>query len=263
MKIINNVPKFWWVKQYIIDKGYDVGHDLFSIGHLIWIAIIISICIIVSKHYKKASKEEITRFRKICALLFFFLEYTKIVAVLLIYPQYGYIYPPLHLCSFAGIFILIDALFPNKKIINSLWLYVFLLSGILGVISPSPNYPWINFFGIHEFLFHGLLVVYSIFKIAIGESKPRYIGIWVSTLFVAILMVPIYYIDVIFDKGFMFLTTPADFPLTNLIWNLTTPIFGIMGYISTLLLLGVITFHIIHLIAVLIEKIKKIQKKEK
>ena len=129
-----------------------------------------------------------------------------------------------------------------------LWLYVFLPGSILGVLSPSTTYPWLNFFSIHEFLFHGLLVIYGVFKIAIGESRATYKGVCVSTLFMLLLMIPIYYIDITFDKSYMLLTNPSDFPLTKFLWNISTPMLGNNGYIALLLCLGLLLFHIIYFI---------------
>ena len=138
-----------------------------------------------------------------------------------------------------------------------LWLYVFLPGGVLGIVSPSTTYPWLNFFSIHEFLFHGLIVVYGVFKIAIGESRATYKGVWVSTLFTILLMIPIYCIDITFDKGYMLLTNPGDFPLTKLFWDISTPIFGNIGYIALLLCLGLLLFHIIYFVGKGVQRRKK------
>ena len=257
MSTIKNIPRFWWLKHYIMDKGYDVGHSLFSLGHIIWLAVIILVCILVAKKYKKASKKKQDSFRKRCAMIIFTLEYIKIVVISFVFPSYIDSYVPLHLCTYSGIFIIVDALWPNNKTINTLWLYVFMPGGALGVLSPSTTYPWINFFSIHEFLFHGLLVVYGVFKIAIGESKATYKGVWVSTLFTILLMIPIYYIDITFDKGYMLLTDPSDFPLTKLFWNIATPVFGNFGYICLLLGLGILLYHIIYFVGKHFQRKKK------
>ncbi len=257
MSTIKNIPQFWWLKHYIMDNGYNVGHPLFSLGHIIWLAAIILICILVAKRYKKTTKDKQDLYRKICAMIVFALEYVKIVIISFIFPHYIDLYVPLQLCTFSGIFIIVDALWPNNKIVNMLWLYVFLPCGVLGVVSPSITYPFLNFFSIHEFLFHGLLVVYGVFKIIIDESKATYKGVWVSALFTLLLMIPIYYIDIIFDKNYMLLTHPSDFPLTKLFWNISTPILGTNGYLASLLCIGVILFHIIYFVGKCVQIKKK------
>ena len=257
MSTIKNTPQFWWLKHYIMDKGYEVGHPLFSLGHIIWLVIIILTCILVANKYKKATKDKQDLYRKICAVIVFSLEYVKIVIISFIFPHYIDLYVPLQLCTFSGIFIIVDALWPNNKFVNMLWLYVFLPGGVLGVVSPSTTYPWLNFFSIHEFLFHGLIVVYGVFKIAIGESRATYKGVWVSTLFTLLLMTPIYYIDIAFDKSYMLLTNPGDFPLTKLFWDISTPTFGNYGYIVLLLCLGLLLFHIIYFVGKVVQGEKK------
>lgn len=257
MSTIKNIPQFWWLKHYIIEKGYDVGHPLFSLGHIIWLAIIILLCILVAKRYKKNTKSKQDLYRKICAMIVFALEYVKIVLISFIFPYYIDSYVPLQLCTFSGIFIIVDALWPNNKIINLLWLYVFLPCGVLGVVSPSTTYPFLNFFSIHEFLFHGLIVIYGVFKITIGESKATYKGVWVSALFTLLLMIPIYYINITFDKNYMLLSNPSDFPLTKLVWDISTPILGNYGYIASLLCLGLILFHVIYFVGKGIQRKKE------
>ena len=257
MSTIKDIPQFWWLKHYIMDRGYDVGHPLFSLGHIIWLVVIILICILVAKRYTKTTKNKQDLYRKICAITVFALEYVKIVLISFIFPHYIDSYVPIHLCTFSGIFIIVDALWPNNKIVNMLWLYVFLPGGLLGVLSPSTTYPWLNFFSIHEFLFHGLIVVYGVFKIAIGESRATYKGVWVSSLFILLLMIPIYYIDITFDKSYMLLTNPSDFPLTKLFWNISTPIWGNNGYIALLLCLALILFHIIYFVGKVFQRKNK------
>ena len=48
MSTIKKIAMFWWLKQYIIDKGYNVGHELFSLGHNIWLIVIAIVSIIVA-----------------------------------------------------------------------------------------------------------------------------------------------------------------------------------------------------------------------
>lgn len=67
-------------------------------------------------------------------------------------------------------------------------------------------------------------------------------------------MIPIYYIDITFKKGYMLLTDPSDFPLTVFFWKIATPLFGNFGYICLLLLLGILLFHIIYFIGKKINK---------
>lgn len=257
MSTIENISQFWWLKHYIRDNSYDVGHPLFSLGHIIWLAVIILISILVAKRYKNTTKNKQDLYRKICAMIVFTLEYVKIVLISFLFPHYIGLYVPLQLCTFSGIFIIVDALWPNNKIVNMLWLYVFFPCGVLGIVSPSTTYPWLNFFSIHEFLFHGLIVVYGIFKITIGESRATYKGIWVSALFTLLLLIPTYYIDITFDKNYMLLTNPSDFPLTKLFWDVSTPIFGNNGYIALLLCLGLILFHVIYLVGKCVQRKKK------
>ena len=257
MSTIKNLAKFWWLKEYMVDKGYTTfGHSLFSLGHILWLAIIILFTVLISKSYKNAKESKRTTIRRIFAILVFLLEYVKLVVIALVYPIYINQYVPLHLCSVAGILILFDGLWPNRKFVNYLWPFVVLASGVMSVLSPGTTYPHINFFSIHTFLFHGILIIYSIMKIVSGESKVSYKALWISALFAFIYAIPIYFIDITFDQGYMFLIRPSDFPLL-LIWNKSTKILGQVGYLASLALISLLVLHIIYLVFKVIERIKK------
>ena len=257
MSTIKNIPMFLWLKQYIIENGYNVGHGLFSIGHIAWLIVIIVISMIVSKYYKNANENKRQNVRKICAILIFLLEFIKIAIIGFLYPSYMNEYIPLHICSVAGMCIMFDALIPNKKIINSLEPYVFLSSAIIAVLTPSSTYPYFNFFNIHTFIYHGILIIYAACKISSKESKIEYSGIWNSMLLLLIMVFPIYYINKYFHSNYMMISDPSDFAVAKVIWNAITPKFGHIGYIAFLGLICLLVFHIIYVIG----KVKKKNKK--
>ena len=55
----------------------------------------------------------------------------------------------------------------------------------------------------------------------------------------------------------MLLTNPSDFPLTKLLWNISTPILGNGGYIALLICLELILFHIIYFVGKVFQRITK------
>ena len=257
MSTVKNVNSFWWIKPYIFEKKYNVGHSIFSFGHILWLIAIAVLAIVMAKKYKRLDENKRLNIKKIFAILIFILEFGKIAVIGFLYPMYMNQYIPLHLCSVAGMCIIFDALYPNKEFINSWWMFVFLPCGLLALLSPSTTYPWFNFFCIHEFAYHGVLVIYAAMKISSSESKVTYKGLWQSIL-LPLLMIPlIYYIDITFKQGYMFLTDPSDFPLTNFIWNSLVPKFGNIGYIFGLIIIGLFIFHIVYLVAKLIDVLVK------
>ncbi len=112
---MEQISKFWWIKQYIEEKGYDVGHSLLSFGHIMWLICITLGIIVFIKSYNKADDDEKILLKKYLAVIIFILEYVKIIIVSFIFPNYAKMYVPLHLCSFARLAFILEGGFGKKK----------------------------------------------------------------------------------------------------------------------------------------------------
>ena len=241
------INPFWYCSHYIEDYTSAINRKYFSIQNLLILFLILSFIFFVTKKYKKANKEKKLMMKKWFAVSILFLEVLKLCVTGFLYPQYIKYYLPLHLCSFAGGFIVLEAIFKNNKIINQWWIYIFLFAGILGVVSPDSSYPWFNYYLFHAFVFHTLITTYAIIKIASHESVPTYKGIWLSTLFIAVTLIPIYFINKAFGTNYYLINDPQGFPVTNMIYSFSAP-FGQWAYLFAMCLLGFILFHIIYFV---------------
>ena len=246
--------KFWLMRQYMVDNNInDLGHSLLSIEQLIWIIVIVSFIIWITRLYLKSNSKKKSQIKKIFASLIIFLEVIKVIVTGFLYPQYINEYLPLHLCSFAGFCIIFEALFEQKRIINQWWIYIFLFAGILGVVSPSNSYPWFNYYLLHAYIYHTLITAYAIIKIASREAVPTYKGIWQSALLIALLLEPINIINKTFHTNYFLITNPGDFALCNLIWKYSSP-YGEQFYLIAMCFLGFILFHIIYFVYKIFKK---------
>jgi len=263
MSTINNLGQFWWVKQYIEDMGYNVGHSLFSIGHFLWLLFIIISMICFIKFYKNASDKDRIFSKKILALIIFCLEYIKFLIVGFIFPNYISIYLPLHLCSVAGLCTMFEACFGNNKFIDQMWLFVFFPCGLMGLLSPSTSVPFFNFFLIHTYLFHGILVLYAIIKFGYDKVKPTYSGLLQSSLAVLGMGIPIYYLNKTFGTNYFIISDPSDFPLAQVFWNTIVPKFGEFGYAVSMFIFAFIIFNIIYLILIAVGYFNTRKKKKR
>ena len=74
-----------------------------------------------------------------------------------------------------------------------------------------PNWtvlPCMNFFHIHSFTIHILLVMYPVILITSGEVKPTIKDMPKCVLLLVGLAIPIYFINLLCDTNFMFLMSP-------------------------------------------------------
>lgn len=238
---------FWTHKDYFekADKGH--GFSLFSIGHLAWlvgIAIGIAILAIV---YRRLNQRQRDNMRKAMAVGLILLEALKICVMGLTHVDTAD-YLPLHLCSAAGLFIVIDALWPNTRLIPQLFLFAFTAGAMMALIcSSATSYPFWNFYSIHIFFFHGYILAYPIMRLTAGEFKPSYSGVWISIAAMVVIGLPIYAIDGVFDVNYMFLGRPSDISLLISIWDITAPIGGRFLYAVTIGALGAAIAHLLYL----------------
>lgn len=191
------------------------------------------------------------------AIIILVLEYVKFIVVGFLFPNYVNMYLPLHLCSFAGIAIIIEAIFGRNKTLDQMWLYVFLPASLLGVLSPSTSLPFLNFFSIHTYLFHGILVLFALIKICCDGIKVRYSGLVESNLILICMVIPIYYLNRLFGTNYFIISDASDFPLAQTIWNAVVPKLGEFGYILGMFVVAFCIFNIIYLILICVRYLKK------
>lgn len=238
---------FWAHKNRLETIDTDYGFSLFSAGHLAWLVGIAVFAVLIAVIYCKCDLKRRENIRKVMAVGVVLLEALKMCVMGLSHLDISE-YLPIHLCSVGGLFILIDALWPNSRITHQLFLYAFTAGALMALICSSATiYPFWNFYSIHIFFFHGYLLVYPIMRLAAGEFKPTYYGVWISIAAVFLLGIPIFFIDGIFDVNYMFLGHPSDVSFLIAIWELCSPIGGRLLYALALAAVGVACMHLLYI----------------
>lgn len=116
---------------------------------------------------------------------------------------------PLHLCGLAVYLEAFHAFFQNKllgQVIYSLCLP----GAALGLLFPDWTcYPMLSYMNLHGFYLHGLLVFYAMCQIRAGRIVPRLSYVPSVTLFLGVLVVPVYCWNLVFSTNYMFLRRPS------------------------------------------------------
>jgi uncharacterized membrane protein YwaF len=121
-------------------------------------------------------------------------------------------------------------------------LTMFLPAAIMAILVPTTStLPAINFYTIHQFLYHGLIIAYVMTRFLYGEIPLSYPGVWKSILQIIMLATVIYIIDTVFNKNFMFLRDTYDNALLNVIWKITG---GGIHYTGGLVCFCIIMIHV-------------------
>ena len=99
-----------------------------------------------------------------------------------------------------------------------------------------------------SFVFHWAIVTYVIMRLAAGEFRPSYKGIWITCIVLVILAIPTYLVDMATDLNYMFIYKVQQNSPLVFIWNIFGTRFGQVGYLSGYALLAIVVFHALYLL---------------
>ena len=184
-----------------------VGFSAFDLTHILWLLAGALLCIGACLLYKRltAQKQKIM----LCILggYIFFQEMLKNVVVAFI-GEFGPGWLPFHLCGINILLIAFDVIKPTK-IVRS-FLYFFCIPGAaLALLFPNwTGEPFLNFFHLHSFTIHILLVMYPLILISSGQVEVNLKSALKSVVLLIGLAIPVYFLNLMWDTNFMFLMQP-------------------------------------------------------
>ena len=221
--------------KYETDLPEGSGFALFSGTHLIGLVFVLIVGIILYRIYASLTDVKRIQMERLLAISIVMLDCIN-DGILIAIGHFELCYLPLHLCGMAQFIILIHAITRREY-----WgdiLYALFLPGALGaLLFPDWSaYPIISFMSFHDFINHGLLILYPMLLIKGRHIHPSINSIWKPVVFLAVTVPIIYYINSIFDTNFFFLKIPApDSPL-SFILSITGKSFYLFGFACLMLL---------------------------
>lgn len=184
-----------------------VGFSTFDTTHLLWLLgafISIAAAAII---YRRLSYQNRNVMRTVVGILVVLCEIVKDIAVAAI-GDFGVGYLPFHLCGINILLIGFDLIKQTKTVRNFLY-YIGIPGAMLALLFPNwTALPCVNFFHIHSFIVHLLLVMYPVILVTSGEVKPNIRTMPKCVLLLIGLAIPAYILNLIFDTNFMFLMSP-------------------------------------------------------
>lgn len=181
-----------------------VGFGYFGALHITWLAVFVVLTVVNCVWYRKLSETGKDCWKKVVAGLIVADELFKML-MLFIGGRYSWSYLPLHLCSI-NIFLIAFHAWKPTKIISG-FLYTVCIPGALAaLLFPTwTSLPLQNFMHLHSFTVHILLAMYPIVLASSGELKPSVKQLHKYLLFLLVMAIPIYLINLLLDTNFMFL----------------------------------------------------------
>lgn len=220
------------------------GYGQFTFAHFIWIAISILSVISTSIIYYNSNPDIKMNIRIAIAFTLIIIDIIKMIAMYLGKVKVSENLP-LEICSFAAYSIVFDCLLPDNNIFPAMLLILFLPAAFMAILFPTTSVlPNMNFYVIHQFLYHSLIIAYVIMRFVSKEIVVDYSDVLRCVFFSTILVSVMYIVDITFKRNFMFLTSTYDNPLLNIIWNKTG---GGFKYTIYLYLFCAVCLHIFYL----------------
>ena len=242
--------KRFWLHQEQASGEY--GYGQFTIKHLLLIALTVIATAFVCVVYIDSDAQTRIIIRRTIGITLMVIEVIKMIVLSKIDVKVSD-YLPLEVCSFAAYFIVIDSFWLGNDILPQMLLTLFLPAAIMAVIFPTTTkLPAFNFFTIHQFVFHGLIIMYVFARFFALEIPLTYIGVWKSILIVLVLVATIYFIDVKFNKNYMFLTDTFGNPLLKVVEEKSK---NNIGYTLGLICFSTFMIHVFYFIFKLIEMV--------
>lgn len=184
-----------------------VGFSTFGITHILWLlaAVVLITCACI--FYKKLEPKKQRIMLIVLGSYIFFQEMLKNVVVAAI-GEFEAGYLPFHLCGINILLITFDIIKPTKVVRS--FLYYFCIPGAaLALLFPNwTETPFLNFFHLHSFTIHILLTMYPFLLITSSQIKPDFKAALKSLLLLISIVVPIYFLNLLWDTNFMFLMEP-------------------------------------------------------
>ena len=238
----------FWAHQENTPEGN--GYGQFSKTHIFLLIITILFIIASIILYLKTDDSKKILILRTISITLMLSEILKLIAL----PRAGASVInnlPLEVCSFAGYAILFDSLYPTNKVVPMMLLTLFLPAAIMALVFPTTTrLPAFNFFTIHQFIFHALIIAYVLMRFINKEWTLSCQGLWTSIIKVIILAAIIYTIDTIFDRNFFFLRGTEG----NAALEAIKKIFqNNIGYTLGLVCFAIISLHIFFIIFKIIE----------
>lgn len=184
-----------------------LGFAAFGPTHLLWLLAGLIFCVAACIFYKRLDEGRQNSMRRVLGSYIFLQEMAKNL-VLVILGEFSWGYLPFHLCGINILLIAFDVIKSTKVVRN--FLYYFAIPGaMLALLFPNwKEVPFWNFFHLHSFTIHILLVLYPLLLVSTGQVDTHIKSAFQAVLLLVVLAIPVYGLNLLWDTNFMFLMQP-------------------------------------------------------
>lgn len=184
-----------------------LGFKTFDFTHILWLLAGLLLWVGACIFYRKLSEKKRKTVLTVLGVYIFLQEMVKNLVVYLL-GEFGWGYLPFHLCGINILLIAFDV-FKQTKVVRS-FLYYFAIPGAaLALLFPNwTEMPVWNFFHLHSFTIHILLVLYPLLLVTTGQANTDLKSALKGVGLLVAMAIPVYGLNLLWDTNFMFLMEP-------------------------------------------------------
>lgn len=184
-----------------------VGFQTFGLTHILWLLAGLIVCVTACIFFRKLSAARQKTVLKVLGAYIFLQEMVKNLVLILI-GEFSWGYLPFHLCGINILLIAFDTV-KQVKTVRS-FLYYFAIPGaLLALLFPNwTEMPVWNFFHLHSFTIHILLVLYPLLLVTTNQVATDLKSALKGVALLVGMAIPVYGLNLLWDTNFMFLMKP-------------------------------------------------------
>ena len=184
-----------------------VGFQAFGMLHILWLLAGLILWVAGCMIYRKLSAGK-RRIMLTTLGAYIFLQEMAKNLVLILLGEFSWGYLPFHLCGINILLIAFDTIKQTKTV--RCFLYYFSIPGaMLALLFPNwTEMPFWNFFHLHSFTIHILLVLYPLLLVTTGQVSTDLKSALKGVALLVAMAIPVYGLNLLWDTNFMFLMRP-------------------------------------------------------
>ena len=184
-----------------------VGFQTFGLIHILWLLAGFIFCVAACIFYGKLSASKRKIMLTVLGVYIFVQEMAKNL-VLIVLGEFDWGYLPFHLCGINILLIAFDTIKQTKTVRS--FLYYFAIPGAaLALLFPNwTKMPFWNFFHLHSFTIHILLVLYPLLLVTTNQVPTNLKAAFKGIALLVAMAIPVYFLNLLWDTNFMFLMKP-------------------------------------------------------
>lgn len=195
----------FFVSKENIPEG--LGFAAYDLTHILWLLAGLLLWVCGCIFYKRLDTRKQKLILTVLGAYIFLQEMAKNL-VLIINNEFSWGYLPFHLCGINILLIAFDVI-KQTKVVRSFLYYFSIPGAALALLFPNwTEMPVWNFFHIHSFTIHILLVLYPLLLVTSGQVSTDLKSALGGTALLVAMAIPVYGLNLLWGTNFMFLMKP-------------------------------------------------------